>query len=109
MPINWILGHKPYQYGHKLIEILETIGVLIHLRLLHILDTEINYLTNSITKLFNLQTLRIECPDLIKLLEDLSNLINLRHICIIDCESAAAPKNVGWLTCFQTLPNFCVG
>ena len=83
MPINWILGHKPYQYGHKLIEILETIGVLIHLRLLHILDTEINYLTNSITKLFNLQTLRIECPDLIKLPKDLSNLINLRHICIL--------------------------
>ena len=83
MPINWILGHKPYQYGHKLTEILETIGVLIHLRLLHILDTEINYLTNSITKLFNLQTLRIECPDLIKLPEDLSNLINLRHICIL--------------------------
>ena len=83
--------------------------MLIHLRLLHISDIEINYLPDSITKLFNLQTLRIECPDLIKLLEDLSNLINLRHICIIDCESAAAPKNVGWLTCFQTLPNFCVG
>ena len=61
MPINWIPRHKTYQYGHKLIE---TIGVLIHLRLLHILDTKINYLTNSITKLFNLQTLRIECPEI---------------------------------------------
>ena len=43
MPINWILGHKPYQYGHKLIELPETIGVLIHPRLLHISNTEINY------------------------------------------------------------------
>ena len=56
-----------------------------------------------------MQTLRIECPNLIKLPEDLRNLINLRHICIIDCESAVAPKNVGRLTCLQTLPDFCVG
>ena len=96
-------------YGHELIELLETIGVLIHLRLLHISDIEINFLSNSITKLFNLQTLRIECPNLIKLPEDLSNLINFRHICIIDCENAIAPKNMGRLTCLQTFPDFCMG
>ena len=56
-----------------------------------------------------MQTLRIKCLDLIKLPEDLSNLINLRHICIIDCENAAAPKNIGRLTCFQMFPNFCMG
>ena len=26
-----------------------------------------------------------------------------------DCESAATPKNVGRLTCLQTLPDFCMG
>ena len=96
-------------YGHELIELLEIVGVLIHLRLLHISDIEINFLSNSITKLFNLQTLRIKCLDLIKLPKDLSNLINLRHICIIDCENAAAPKNIGLLTYFQMFPDFCMG
>ncbi|XP_030958659.1 putative disease resistance protein RGA1 [Quercus lobata] len=96
-------------YRYKRIELPETIGVLIHLRFLHISDSEIKYLPNSITMLFNLQTLRIkECPNFVDLPEDLSNLINLRHICIIDCE-IAAPKNVGRLTCLQTLPDFCVG
>nr|XP_023876799.1 disease resistance protein RGA2-like [Quercus suber] len=91
-------------YGYKKIELTESIDVLIHLRLLHI--TGINHLPNSITKLYNLQTLRIE-GFLMELPKDLSNLINLRHICIDEIKKA--PKNLGRLTCLQTLPIFVVG
>ena len=91
-------------YGYKKIELPESIDVLIHLRLLHI--TGINHLPNSITKLYNLQTLRIE-GFLMELPKDLSNLINLRHICIDEIKKA--PKNLGRLTCLQTLPIFVVG
>ena len=73
-------------------------------------------LPKSITKLYNLQTLRIEnCFKLKKLPEDLSNLINLRHI-IIDIDylrwlsfKDELPKNMGQLTCLQTLKFFGVG
>ncbi|XP_050258071.1 putative disease resistance RPP13-like protein 1 isoform X1 [Quercus robur] len=93
-------------YGCNVRELPESIGVLIHLRLLHICETEIKKLPKSVTELYNLQTLRIElCFNLEELPEDLSNLINLRHICI----NRIAPKNVGRLTCLQTLPIFRVG
>ena len=61
--------------GHSIIGLLNSIEQLIHLKLLHILHTNIEELPKSITKLYNLQTLRIEeCPKLMKLLEDLSSL-----------------------------------
>ncbi|KAF3945873.1 hypothetical protein CMV_027798 [Castanea mollissima] len=87
-----------------------SIEQLIHLRLLHIFRIEIKELPKSITKLYNLQTLRIEeCPCLMELPEDLSDLINLRHICFIGRVFAVAAKNIGRLTCLQTLSSFCVG
>ncbi|KAF3963413.1 hypothetical protein CMV_012188 [Castanea mollissima] len=87
-----------------------SIEQLIHLRLLHIFRIEIEELPKSITKLYNLQTLRIEeCPWLMELPEDLSDLINLRHICFIGRVFAVAAKNIGRLTCLQTLSSFCVG
>ena len=85
------------------------------MRLLHILDTKIEELPKSITKLYNLQTLRIEkCPNFEKLPEDLSNLINLRHIivhisCLINSWNRnGLLKNIGRLTCLQTLKFFGV-
>ncbi|KAL4631901.1 hypothetical protein ACB092_04G012100 [Castanea dentata] len=99
----------------SIIRLPNSIEQLIHLRLLHIF-TEIEELPKSITKLYNLQTLRIEkFPNVKELPEDLSNLINLRHISIYipywlkilsnDC----LLKNMSCLTSLQTLKFFRLG
>ncbi|KAL4631829.1 hypothetical protein ACB092_04G005800, partial [Castanea dentata] len=97
-------------FGDSIVELPNSIEQLIHLRLLCISGTTIKELPKSITKLYNLQTLRIE-GRIRELPEDLSNLINLRHIHISNCwdDSTETPKNMGRLTCLQTLQFFCVG
>ncbi|XP_050256212.1 putative disease resistance protein RGA3 [Quercus robur] len=95
-------------FGDGIMKLSDSIEQLIHLSLLDISYSEIEVLPKSITKLYNLQTLRIE-GFLHGLPEDLSNLINLRHIHINwDCY-VKTPKNMSMLTCLQTLPFFGVG
>ncbi|XP_050259381.1 putative disease resistance protein RGA3 isoform X2 [Quercus robur] len=85
----------------------DSIEPIIHLRLLHILDPEIEELPKSITKLYNLQTLIIEGYEG-ELPEDLSNLIKLRHILLNNSDIIKTPKNMSMLTCLQTLSFFAV-
>ena len=67
--------------GYWIKELSNSIGCLGHLRLPDISWTKIKEVPKSITKLYNLQTLRLEgCYDLEKLPEDLKKLVNLRHI-----------------------------
>ncbi|KAL4631809.1 hypothetical protein ACB092_04G004200 [Castanea dentata] len=93
-------------FGYSIVELPNSIEQLIHLRLLYISGTTIEELPKSITKLYNLQTLRIE-GHVRELPEDLSNLINLRHI--HTNKFIKIPKNMGLLTCLQTLQFFDVG
>ncbi|KAM4113676.1 hypothetical protein ACJW30_04G013900 [Castanea mollissima] len=99
-------------YGKSIKELSSSIGLLIHLRLLSISSTSLKVLPKAITKLYNLQTFRIEdCQNLKELPEDLKNLINLRHI-YFDFDgyrSSQMPKDLGQLTCLQTLQYFNVG
>ncbi|XP_050258774.1 putative disease resistance protein RGA3 [Quercus robur] len=89
-------------------ELPESIGMLRHLRLLRIKDTYIKVIPNSVSMLYNLQTLVIKgCRLLKELPKDLQNLINLRHIDIDNIMKL--PTDIGRLTCLQTLPFFNVG
>ncbi|KAM4113701.1 hypothetical protein ACJW30_04G015900 [Castanea mollissima] len=96
--------------GNQIRELSDSIGCLLHLRLLHISETEIIALPNSITKLYNLQTLRLECcRNLKELPQDLTKLVNLRHIYIKFCRINQSPKDMGNLKCLRTLSFFIVG
>ncbi|KAK9997565.1 hypothetical protein SO802_022251 [Lithocarpus litseifolius] len=92
-------------------ESFDSIGFLVHLRLFHISQTNIKALPKSITKLYNLQTLRLEeCYRLKQLPEDLNKLVNLRHIYVDDSSDIQQlPKDMGKLNCLQTLSFFIVG
>ncbi|KAK9990019.1 hypothetical protein SO802_025004 [Lithocarpus litseifolius] len=110
----------------------KSICELIHLRLLHIMDASISELPNSITKLYNLQTLVIESDTVIeKLPKNLRNLTKLRHFNIERLRITQMPINelvrikqmpinelvrikqmpinMGQLTFLQTLPFFIIG
>ena len=97
--------------GYHITELSYSIGCLVHLRLLHISETNIEALPTSITKLYKLQTLRIErCWFFKELPKDLKKLDNLRHI-NVDCNSGIKrlPKDMGNLNCLRTLSFFMVG
>ncbi|XP_050256173.1 putative disease resistance protein RGA4 [Quercus robur] len=104
-----LFGDKLFGDSRK--ELPDSIEQLIHLRLLQFSDSLIGKLPKSITKLYNLQTLRIEGSRHVRELpEDLSNLINLRHIHINWAYYCIkTPKNMSMLTCLQTLTFFGVG
>ncbi|XP_030940104.1 putative disease resistance protein RGA4 [Quercus lobata] len=97
--------------GDQIYELSDSIGCLVHLRLLHITMTKIKALPKSITKLYNLQTLRLEsCYDLKELPKDLKKLDNLRHIYIDYYGNInRTPKDMGNLNFLQTLSFFIVG
>ncbi|KAK4566191.1 hypothetical protein RGQ29_002423 [Quercus rubra] len=97
-------------FGMKIEELPKSIGEFRHLRLLRIEYTNIKALPNSVTKLYNLQTLVIkDCYCLERLPKDLRNLISLRHIDIDHRHIKQLPINMGHLTCLQTLPFFVIG
>ncbi|XP_059295347.1 putative disease resistance protein RGA3 [Lycium ferocissimum] len=100
-----------------------SIGKLIYLRYLDLSNTLITALPNSICKLYNLQTFRVnDCSLLKELPDEMGNMISLRHIyyksyrdtpswgswCISN-EHFQMPLNMGQLTCLQTLQFFKVG
>nr|XP_023904417.1 putative disease resistance protein RGA3 [Quercus suber] len=96
--------------GWGIEKLLKSICEFRHLRLLHVQETSINALPNSITKLYNLQTLAIKrCHFLRKLPKNLRNLTKLRHINISHAYVEQMPINMGQLTCLQTLPFFVIG
>ncbi|KAM4105782.1 hypothetical protein ACB094_04G018700 [Castanea mollissima] len=94
----------------RISELSDSIGCLVHLRLLHISWAAMRELPNSITKLYNLQTLRLEdCYHLSELPKDLKNLVNLRHMHVDHHYKYRPLKDMGNLKCLRTLSFFIVG
>ncbi|GKB24928.1 CC-NBS-LRR resistance protein [Tanacetum coccineum] len=86
----------------------DSVGDLVHLRYLNLSHTDIKVLPKSITKLHQLQTLKLLwCSKFKKFPEGMRNLISLRHLEFED--NVISPKDMGQLTSLRTLSVFTVG
>ncbi|XVE80845.1 hypothetical protein DITRI_Ditri15bG0013400 [Diplodiscus trichospermus] len=89
-------------------ELPASLGRLRHLRYIDVSWTNIRALPESITKLYDLQTLRFMCCFCVQNLpKKMSDLVSLRHIFFNDPK--LMPVEIGRLTCLQMLPLFFVG
>ncbi|GLU15052.1 hypothetical protein SLE2022_315800 [Rubroshorea leprosula] len=79
-----------------------------YIKYLDLSKLDIQGLPNSVTKLYNLQTLRVTgCKSLRELPAGIKNLVRLRHIYFND--ERHMPSGIGKLTSLQTLQLFVVG
>ncbi|KAM4099291.1 hypothetical protein ACJW30_07G146800 [Castanea mollissima] len=96
--------------GLRITRVPNSIGNLIHLKYLDLSRSSIITLPEAITRLWNLQTLKVfSCRSLKELPEDIKDLVNLRHLDDNECDALSnMPRGLGQLTCLQTLPLFVV-
>ncbi|XP_058215969.1 putative disease resistance RPP13-like protein 1 [Rhododendron vialii] len=102
-----VLSLRRYRIG----ELSNSIGDLKHVRYLDLSCALILTLPESISTLYNLQTLILrDCKNLMKLPTNTSDLISLRHLDITGADSLQEmPPKIGKLTSLRTLSNFIVG
>ncbi|XP_044490289.1 putative disease resistance RPP13-like protein 1 [Mangifera indica] len=89
----------------------DEVGGFKYLRYLDLSYIDIKSLPESVSTMYNLQSLLLEgCASLRKLCRDMGNLINLRHLNILKVNSLEhMPHRIGKLTSLQTLPKFVLG
>ncbi|KAL6314315.1 hypothetical protein AAG906_019013 [Vitis piasezkii] len=87
------------------------LGKLSHLRYLDLSYNDFKVLPNAITRLKNLQTLKLTgCRRLKGIPDNIGELINLRHLENSGCDDLThMPHGIGKLTLLQSLPLFVVG
>ncbi|XP_060960360.1 putative disease resistance protein At3g14460 [Cannabis sativa] len=96
--------------GLRMAEFSDSIGELKHLRYLDLSKTQIVMLPEFVTKLYNLQTLKLEDCDHLQILpKDMHHLINLRHLIISGDSLVEMPSQISKLKNLQILTTFVVG
>ncbi|KAF7142097.1 hypothetical protein RHSIM_Rhsim06G0066400 [Rhododendron simsii] len=95
---------------YRIYELSSLIGDLKHVRFLDLSCALIDTLPESISALYNLQTLMLRyCKNLKKLPPTTGNLINLRHLDVTGADLLEEmPPKIGKLISLQTLSNFIV-
>ncbi|MED6215153.1 hypothetical protein PIB30_110620, partial [Stylosanthes scabra] len=102
-----VLTFKSFLLDHSL---LDSIGDLIHLRYLDLSGTRIMTLPESVSNLYNLQTLKLSgCAGLKKLPSKMQDLVNLRHLDIEKTNLEEMPKGMSKLKDLQILDYYIVG
>ncbi|XP_058226035.1 putative disease resistance RPP13-like protein 1 [Rhododendron vialii] len=95
---------------YQICELSSSIGDLKHVRFLDLSCALISTLPESVSTLYNLQTLILRnCRNLSKLPANMGNLINLRHLDVTGADSLQEmPPKIGKLISLLTLSNFIV-
>lgn len=95
----------------NIVQLPDSIGKQRHLRFLDFSYTRITTLPESVSRLYNLQTLKLYgCASLLKLPVNLHHLINLRNLDIRFCDSLKEiPTQISKLKGLQILSKFIVG
>ncbi|XP_020991699.1 putative disease resistance RPP13-like protein 1 isoform X1 [Arachis duranensis] len=103
-----VLSFKFFCYEEDLLH--DSIGELIHLRYLDLSGQPVMMLPESLSNLYNLQTLKLrDCSNLKKLPTNMQDLVNLRHLDIHGTDLEDMPKGMNKLKDLQFLSDYVVG
>ncbi|RYR70728.1 hypothetical protein Ahy_A02g005040 isoform C [Arachis hypogaea] len=103
-----VLSFKFFCYEEDLLH--DSIGELIHLRYLDLSGQPVMMLPESLSNLYNLQTLKLrDCSNLKKLPTNMQDLVNLCHLDIHGTDLEDMPKGMNKLKDLQFLSDYVVG
>jgi hypothetical protein len=102
---------RVWQFSNEVDDAQRSLSYLKHLRYLNLSKSEFSVLSESITRLLNLQTLKLDdCVCLKKLPNGMKHMKKLTYLGLTNCrELTRMSEGMGQLTCLQSLSCFIVG